>query len=398
LGLAPDVLALVPLEAGQFKNSKCGDWPRTPWENFIQLVETVVQFIIAVLVAIATFFVDLFNKIVEIGINVVKAVVAAVMWFIELLFKAFVLAFIYLMFAVTLLIVAAGFLVIVGILAGICESQHLNKIVTINSITLFKNNVSLYVGYSIDSEFYDLLDLEVPIVIVSFTKGSTTFEFPFNFLKPSFSLPDFSSVSSDFFDNNLKSGQNTSDIDPEDICTQLLTGMAEAMALCGSILAIIGGILIGFDTITQAYPTVAAVVLALFSLVLFIYGLILGSGFTIIICLGVGFGLLISSAFAFGAMTKVAGEHVALTILAFVIAFISVILGILELANPEWATIIESVQFAIGLGTLILGELAFAVNTNLIETVIYGFILFIIYIITSIVFLVLPLFLPLPLI
>ncbi len=57
------------------------------------------MFIIDVLIAVATFFIELFEAIVEIGMNIVKTVVAIVMMWLEALFKAIILAFIYLMFA-----------------------------------------------------------------------------------------------------------------------------------------------------------------------------------------------------------------------------------------------------------------------------------------------------------
>ena len=71
LGIAADILQLIPLDMEGFVNSPVGEWPRTPWENFVQLVVDFINFIIDVLIAIGTFFADLIGFIAEQGMNLV---------------------------------------------------------------------------------------------------------------------------------------------------------------------------------------------------------------------------------------------------------------------------------------------------------------------------------------
>ena len=372
LGLAPDVLALVPLDAAQYTNGEVGNWPRTPWENFIKLVQTIVQFIIDILIAIATFFVELFKAIVEIGMNVVKAVVAAVMWFIELLFKVFILAYIYLMFAINLAIAVVGFLSIILFLTILADTYDLEKHVKFNSITLVKQNMSISYGYYIDTMDYSVLDLEIPVICCYTAKGSARIEFTLEFVFGLTEFPDFSSLD-DFYSDIKTKGQNNKAFSSQelqlsdsndDLLAEFLTGWQTSMNLAGALMLITATIIFGIKGPWSTAAFIGSIILAVVSMGLACVSWITIST-SILYYFGLAIGLFISAIVALMATisenqisSNVQLINTIVTVVSLFLGILSIVLSIFEINfAPDSALILESWQLLFGFGTLVCSSI-----------------------------------------
>jgi len=194
LGVASDVLELIPLDMMGYINSEVGEWPRTPWENFVQLIVDIIQFVIDVLVAIGEFFVALFEWIFEVGMNLVEAVTRAILAAVEAILKAIVLAFIYLMFAFELLMVLLVFASLIAIFLIIGPMIQADNVgITITSVSIEKGEKSLGFSYSLGLERWDLLDLDIPTIYYNFGTEKGTVEVRTNFIED-FGLPPMSDI------------------------------------------------------------------------------------------------------------------------------------------------------------------------------------------------------------
>ncbi|TFG25150.1 MAG: hypothetical protein EU529_01830 [Promethearchaeota archaeon] len=167
LGLAPDVLALIPLLAAQYVNDEVGEWPRTPWDNFIQLVQAVVEFIIDVFIAIATFFVELGNAIIEIGMCIAEAILDTAIAFIEMLLKALAMVHIYLLLALITFVFSITFPIIA--LSLISVNKDLGGTGTSDLFSIDLNFQDNEIEFLLEFKWrYDEdLDLDVPYIEAS---------------------------------------------------------------------------------------------------------------------------------------------------------------------------------------------------------------------------------------
>ena len=194
LGVASDVLELIPLNMQGYQNSEVGEWPRTPWQNFVQLIVDIIQFVIDVLLAIGEFFVALFEWIFEIGMNMVKAVTQFILDVVELMVKAIILVFIYLVFAIELLMVLLVFVSLIAIfliIGPIIQADNVE--VTITSVSIEKGEKFLEFSYSLGIEKWDLLDLDIPTIYYNFGTEKGTVEVITNFNEV-FGLPPMSDI------------------------------------------------------------------------------------------------------------------------------------------------------------------------------------------------------------
>lgn len=229
LGIAADVLELIPLDMSEFENDRTGVWPRTPWENFIQLLQDVINFIIDVLIAIGDFFIALFEWIAEVGMNLIEAIAKAVLYIVEALLKAIILVFLYLMFAFTLIMALAMYVSITVLALIVGPFLGAGVTITINSVTIQKDELYLTYEYNIGLKYWEFLDLYIPTVFITFETTYMSYESPFNFFEL-FTIPsleslipsDLSSDSETTNDNQLETSnhlssdfQTTNDNQPE---------------------------------------------------------------------------------------------------------------------------------------------------------------------------------------
>ena len=175
LGLPLDILELIPLDMKDYENDPIGVWPRTPWENFIQLVVTIVQFIIDVLIAIGTFFIELFKWIVEAGLNLVETISQAAMAIIEAVIKAIILIFIFIMLAIFLLasLVLIAFFIGVGTILSLLAGE----LPEIGLLYVEFPLLGLPFRYEINIEwkYSEFLDLDVPVATSTCTINDRVF-------------------------------------------------------------------------------------------------------------------------------------------------------------------------------------------------------------------------------
>ena len=181
LGIAADVMELIPLDMGPFQNSETGEWPRTPWENFIQVIKDVIQFVIDVLIAIGNFFVALFEWIAEIGMNLVENVTKAALAAVEAIIKAIILVLIYLMVAIFII---TSFLILVTFLvAGLVISAFTGTLPDVGWLYVGFEIFDIYFKYSLEIKwvYSSLLDLDVPVAESKLTLNEYIF---FNYVEP----------------------------------------------------------------------------------------------------------------------------------------------------------------------------------------------------------------------
>jgi hypothetical protein len=165
LGLSIEVLELIPLDMKDYVNDPTGEWPRTPWENFIQLVVTIVKFIIDVLIAVITFFIDLFTFIAEVGMNLVETITQAALAIVEAVIKAIILAFIYLMFALELLSMVIANLALFVFLVPMILIMGGTFTFDIFSLTLTTHDLNVAFTTEFVWVYNEFLDLDVPVII-----------------------------------------------------------------------------------------------------------------------------------------------------------------------------------------------------------------------------------------
>ncbi len=183
LGVASDILELIPLNMGDLQNSEVGVWPRTPWQNFIQIIVEIIQFIIDVLVAIGEFFVALFEWIMEIGMNLMEAITQTILAAVEAILKAVILVFIYLMFALLLILMIPMILILLPAVLLLSNILGIEPQISINSITAQNDYFNFYFGYSIGLDYVSFLDLYIPSLTFSIICNDLSFEVSSNFFK-----------------------------------------------------------------------------------------------------------------------------------------------------------------------------------------------------------------------
>ncbi|MHA1336514.1 MAG: hypothetical protein ACTSPW_12315, partial [Promethearchaeota archaeon] len=169
LGIAADVLGLIPLDMKNYRNSPIGEWPRTPWENFFQLIIDIVLFIIDVLLAVAGFFIALFEWVKEAGMNLIEKIRESVLFLIQNILKTIVLTFIYIMFTLSLLMIIPMIIIFRPLLIfmnNILEEKGSN------SFIIFKFEIGL--------KHVDFLDLEIPTMFFIFENEMGRYETIYN--------------------------------------------------------------------------------------------------------------------------------------------------------------------------------------------------------------------------
>jgi hypothetical protein len=288
------------------QNSDIGEWPRTPWENFIQLIVTIIQFVIDVLVAIGAFFVALFEWIIDIGMNMVKAVTQLVLAAVEAILKAIVLVFVYIMFALSLFSIVlfyASVLVTFGVLALRLGAE---LIVTLNSVKLKKDTRFTMFQYTLGLEKWDLMDLYIPTIYLSFQTESALYIIPFNFITP-FALPTLETTPIDNPDGSssqiqtsvtedLSSSNPNTASEPIDPNKEFWDGFFFAIDIVSIFSIILGGMSLGFtgeNKLTQKIAAVITIIAFVLTFILLVTEKLLTGGMTVYYYIGLWVGPII---------------------------------------------------------------------------------------------------------
>lgn len=255
LGIAADVLELIPLDISGFINSEVGEWPRTPWENFVQLIKDIIQFVIDVLVAIGQFFVALFEWIADVGMNLIEAVTQAVLAVVEAILKAIVLVFIWLMFAFTLIGFIAAYLAVIPLLFLIIPIINAELTIEINRITLTKGTKTLIFGYEIELIPISFLDLTIPSLAVLITSNDLDYKIDLNLFSnfdmelPLDLIPNSEqNHSGESTTPNTSQNQIIPQTSSESNGDLFITGFLAALSIMGVVMCFYGAIAVGLSS------------------------------------------------------------------------------------------------------------------------------------------------------
>jgi hypothetical protein len=255
LGVPSDVLALIPLDTSGIENSPAGEWPRTPFENFVQLVATVIQFAIEVVMLVVNFFVKLFEWLVEFGMNLLVGVAEALP-VAEAIFKAVVLAFIWMRFAFTLILYQVQFLSYLALISMIGAIIGGSITLEPNSIILTKEEVNFSYGYYIGTQHFDVLDLDVPALITEYQINDYTYKKAHSYgSQIGINAPELvnntfsqitalenstfaNSTNTNYSDNNTEVGLKTANSDGDQALNEFVRGIITSWSDIGLIQAI----------------------------------------------------------------------------------------------------------------------------------------------------------------
>ncbi|MHA1338020.1 MAG: hypothetical protein ACTSPW_20155 [Promethearchaeota archaeon] len=248
LGIAADVLGLIPLDMKNYRNSPIGEWPRTPWENFFQLIIDIVLFIIDVLLAVAGFFIALFEWVKEVGMNLVEKIVEGVLFLIQSLLKAIVLAFIYAMFAIMLIAVILTLVSIVGVMFVLSTFLDINVDASVNKIKITGMLFFMF-GYDVGIADYEILDLKIPTLTTYFESndyGVRVIASCFNIEPNIYKFPDdfwgqsSESSSTPKLSNNPQQNIITLISENPEYFWEYIIGIFDGIALAGGGYAVVG--------------------------------------------------------------------------------------------------------------------------------------------------------------
>ncbi|HME50939.1 MAG TPA: PKD domain-containing protein [Candidatus Lokiarchaeia archaeon] len=172
LGIASDVLQLIPWNGAilQYQTTP-GPMPKTLIGAIEQFFVSLATLVWGGIVAIVGFLVQLITLIVQWGMSIVGQITAmiakAVMAAIEAIVKALVLAFVYLMFAFTLLSIAGLFLVLIPVFAFINVMLQGDYTYSINSLKITKDSTFISMEYDINMYYFAPLDISIPNISFS---------------------------------------------------------------------------------------------------------------------------------------------------------------------------------------------------------------------------------------
>ncbi|MGQ4873500.1 MAG: hypothetical protein ACP6IY_05430 [Promethearchaeia archaeon] len=261
MNLPADVLDLIPMTDPHLKNDDQGSKPLELHEYLAHLVSVAFM----LLAAFGEFLAKLINSAVKAGLEAVMTIAKAVMAAIEAMMKAGILAYVYYLFAQILeyiikaFVIIAGFLLILKTFADIVFNISYNKIEASGDI-----NISL--NFDIKTDYYEFLDIDVPLLEISFFLFDFGFKYAASFHYEQIELINFPSINRDFFEeffgisgesNNLTGGNNALRISsdnagesannaplgtPIDAIT-LITGFGTALGLAGGFVSLISGLI-----------------------------------------------------------------------------------------------------------------------------------------------------------
>jgi len=111
LGLAQDILELIPFDGEAFHNGPTGDMPKGFWDWLVSIFVTIVTFIVGVIVAVVGFIVQLFKVLIDWGIKLLgwlwqNVVLNAI--------KLVILVYVFIMLAIAIFFSIIAFLLLIS--------------------------------------------------------------------------------------------------------------------------------------------------------------------------------------------------------------------------------------------------------------------------------------------
>jgi len=263
LGLAKDVLALIPFDGKGIENGPTGEMPKGFWDWLVSIFVAIVTFIVGIIVAIVNFLVQLVTVLIDWGMKLIGALIAAFMAFIEAAIKLIILVFIYIMLAITLLFIIISFSILLIFLLGLTNSHP--EVLTYGFLwyELKSPTSNGRFEVTITQEHSSLFDLTFPCLkISSFRSNKTVFSLIFSFGIPTdtkaITTLENNSMNSE---NQSRSATEVSSMDNYDFSPDFAYNLGEIYAFAfGLIFVIIISMTVGFTPAMLALVGMLAVI------------------------------------------------------------------------------------------------------------------------------------------
>ncbi|MHA1252372.1 MAG: hypothetical protein ACTSRP_20480, partial [Candidatus Helarchaeota archaeon] len=174
LGLASDILKIVPFDAQAMQNGPTGKRPNCPLIWFILIITGLILVVAAVLATIYL-FVKLWEFLAKWGLKLLASFAEAAKQALENAVKIIILTLAYIILAINFIIMLLGFCLMSAILYGIAILANLNY----TQENLFKISISditsenvFILRYRIIWIYVEFIDLEIPFSILSLEIGN----------------------------------------------------------------------------------------------------------------------------------------------------------------------------------------------------------------------------------
>jgi len=275
MNLHKDILKIIPLDGEDYRNAKQGPKPEEFDDYVNKLVSNFINLIKGLIMAIGRFIANIVKAIIKIGLSVLAVITALLLALIEALLKAIILAFIYLMFAITLIMFLTMFIGLIAIFLIVGPLLQANTFINMNSMTLQKGEKYFTFQYEKGLDYYDLLDIDIPTIYITYETDKILYESPFNFFTM-FVLPPLDIILDQLSSDTQTTGnpKTSRDINPsnneDDAGRDLLSGFFFAADLTGILFAAIGFIVVPAQGIIQISSVIVAIGTFIVSLVLFL--------------------------------------------------------------------------------------------------------------------------------
>ncbi|MFX0141403.1 MAG: hypothetical protein ACFFDN_47635, partial [Candidatus Hodarchaeota archaeon] len=381
LNLNVDVLGYVPYFS-DYQNSKQGQEPDNRSKYTAEFILIVVGIIVGIVAcAVVAVYSGGATAIVMVGLiclliymldaylpGVVEILTMIKMFLMELvmtvltwlgplgwlILRAALLAMIWMEFAITLAMVAIGFLIMLPFLSLLFEAKGFTTNYNANYLSTQKDDMCLTIEYYITLEYINFWDFDIPSISISYTNGDLNSLISINYFAESLIIPPediLFALNASAFEDFPKNS---------DDYNNFLAGWAFAMGTFGSLIGLSAGIsaAVQFSKIRTRLTILFIAISGIF----FILGWVL-MGDSLPKILGLILGIIISMFLTSTAIIReshnMAKNFLNLALIfakiAFFASLISMILSAFGFFIPESSLLINIIQIILGFASLIGG-------------------------------------------